>query len=113
MVERVRHNTRLLLGEESDVGYITVPLLARMERNGVGVSTEPTFGDGMEQTYYGCRIVDAVRYVAFVRNGGSEGLDRKEPRIVWLEKPVEIVNSGHCEHGHERYAIQKLHLSAA
>ena len=112
VVERVRRNTRLLLGEESDVSYITETLLARMERNGVEVSSESTFGDGKEQTYIGNRIVDAVRYVAFTTDGG-ERRDGDGPLMVWLEKPVEIVYSGRCGHGHDRYKIRKLHLSAA
>ena len=112
-VEKIKRNTRLLLGEESDVSYITEALLAAMERNGVEVSSESTFGGGNEKTWTGYRIVDAVRYVAFTMADGSEGPADNETRTVWLEKPVEVVPLDHCEDAHERYAIRRLHLPAA
>ena len=112
-VEKIKRNTRLLLGEESDVSYITEALLAAMERNGVDVSSESTFGGGKEKTWTGYRIVDAVRYVAFTMDDGSEEPADNETRTVWLEKPVEVVPSDHCEDGRERYVIRKLQLPAA
>jgi len=108
VLEGIKRNTQALLGEDRDLGYITESLLADMEQNGVEVSLESAFGGESEQAYYGCRIVDAIKWVAFQTSSGSVLRGRCEHVVTWLEKPVEIVRSGSCEDGKERYAIRKL-----
>lgn len=93
-IERIRHATRALIGEEQNVDYITEELLSELERDGrelIGVNER-------ERVYNATRIVDAVRYVAFY--------DGNMP--TWIEKPISISRSEGDEQGHARFTIAPL-----
>ncbi len=112
-IERIRRDTRALLGEDADVSYINEELLSDMAQNGEEVTVET----GPEELapeavrgrmFFGNRIVDATRYVAFYRgSGGSEEQGCKGATVIWLQKPVAISREGSCDQGYEWYAIAR------
>jgi hypothetical protein len=106
----IRWSTRALLGEYEDLSYITDTWLAELERSGVEVSAESSSRTDDDHTLYGCRLVDAVKYVAFEMKGSDEGQSGGETRIAWLEKPVEIVGVERPVDGPPVYAVRRASL---
>lgn len=109
-IEWIRWNTRALLGENEDLSYITEAWLAKLERNGVEVSAAWPFRADRELTFYGSRLVDAVKYVAFEEEGPDAEEEAGETQIVWVEKPVEIVCVDRPAGSVPRYAVRQSAL---
>lgn len=106
-LDRIKHNTRSLLGLDVNVDYITEPLLAEMALHGVEI-TDGEAVNGL--AYYAVRVVDAVEYVAFDVDveRPDHGVDRSA--ALWLRKPVEVhlVERSDGGSGDKRYLIRKL-----
>jgi hypothetical protein len=112
-LEKIKQDTKALLGGDADVSYITADLLASMDATATQVEPDDehrtTSGERVEWTYYGNHVVDRGSYVAFqLGYGSSEQQGCGQATTEWMEKPVSVSYAGYCpEQGYSYYSITK------